>query len=182
MTTGEMLLGNGSNSNSSSPLEHNPILVHVAVVREATHRCDPLLGQVVLSGGIVRFFCHVPIQATFRNPRCDLRTNRVTPQRVTTPCTPFPLVTPMQSTISFCEKQSAIFTPCSNKPRTKSTFSATVPPFTWISLMWAFFCPILTLVICVWQIARTTWQYFLIRSSSAFMGSPSDLLASLHLF
>merc|ERR1740123_2463620 len=44
----------------------------------------------------------------------------------------------------------------------KATLSATEPPLSWISMMWAFFCLLLRIFIWVWQMTRMTVQYFFI--------------------
>ena len=54
----------------------------------------------------------------------------------------------------------------------QSTFSATEPPLTWISMRWAFFCCRPVLDSCEWARTRTTVQYFLIRSSSRVIDCP----------
>ena len=52
---------------------------------------------------------------------------------------PFPLVTPIQSMTSFWSKTSATGRAFSMWSLTQSTLSGTLPPFTWISITWAFF-------------------------------------------
>ena len=113
--------------------------------------------------------CHDPMQATLRRPRWVLRGRRETPQRVTTPSVPLPLVIPMVSMFSFSSKTASTGTGFSKKPKAKSTFSAVVPPLIWISMQWAFFWPMGILRICVWQMARTTVACFLSCSSSAWI-------------
>merc|ERR1712046_496174 len=53
---------------------------------------------------LTRDGCHEPMQATLRRPLWVLRGSFVTPQRVTTPSYPLPLVMAMVSIISFCSK------------------------------------------------------------------------------
>merc|ERR1719215_1280935 len=156
--------------------------------RVTTRHLGPATPPLIMSHSwrtwnCTRAGCQEPMHATLRRPRWDLRARRCTPQRETTPSKPLPLVVPITSIISSWENTSATLTSCSKRPVMKSTLSLVLPPLTWISLMCAFFCPILTLATCVWQIARITWQYFFARSSSAAIGEASAaLLASPQRF
>ena len=60
-------------------------------------------------------------------------------QRLVTPLYPLPFVTPMTSIISSCPNTWFTGTCCSSLSQAQSSFSATVPPFTWISIKCAFF-------------------------------------------
>lgn len=64
------------------------------------------------------------------------------------PFIPCPLVTPMTSIISFWLKTLCTDTCFSNFSRAQSTFSATEPPLSWISIICAFFCRIGRSFIC----------------------------------
>ena len=65
---------------------------------------------------------------TFLSPRWVLRGSLVTPQRVTTPSVPRPLVMAMVSIISLVEKTWSMDTFCSNRLYAKSTLAAMSPP------------------------------------------------------
>ena len=78
------------------------------------------------------------------------------------PLNPFPLVTPMMSTISSFAKVLLIGTFFSKSSRANSTLSEMEPPLIWTSTMCAFFWRRLKMACWVWKIPRTTWQYFLI--------------------
>ena len=78
------------------------------------------------------------------------------------PLNPFPLVTPMMSTISSFAKVLLIGTFFSKSSRANSTLSEMEPPLIWTSTMCAFFWRRLKMACWVWKIPLTTWQYFLI--------------------
>lgn len=71
------------------------------------------------------------------------------------PLTPLPLVTAMTSMTSLWLNTLCTGTCFSSRAWAQATFSATVPPFSWISMMWAFFCRKGSSFI--WQMRHASW-------------------------
>merc|ERR1719443_1718733 len=107
-----------------------------------------------------------PTQATFLNPLWVFLGNFLVCHLLVTPLNPCPLVTPMMSIISSAAKTAVTGTSFSKWFLAKSTLSAMDPPFSWTSMMWAFFCLRRKIFIWVWTITRMVVQYFFICASS----------------
>merc|ERR1719322_2062527 len=106
--------------------------------------------------------CQAPTQATFLRPLWVFLGSFLVCHLLVTPLNPWPLVTPITSIISSLANTAFTGISFSKWFLAKSTLSATDPPFNWTSMMWAFFCLLLRIFICVWTITRMTEQYFFI--------------------